>query len=294
MKNGFRIVSGLSVALVVGCGSNPQSGVDEHGNAISARVRVVDADGLPKANVEVVVRPSQWLPGEALDSLGAVPNAFRARTDVDGFCSISGLRKDAYALRAGDSLRAAVASLVWREGVNGLQVGLDSVGSLTGFVPSAAPGVQVGIQGLGQATHTDSAGMFVLPFVPQGTHRVVVGRVGNGTLLPQVEVHPGRLTDLGEVPFDSLRAQEVLASGVVAERLLAPIIQPDAGVYLDSVRVRAWSVLASDSLYVSFDGSKWVPWVERTIKGNSCLQFKSVRASAIYFPIRSVCYTIFH
>ncbi|MBK8801569.1 MAG: hypothetical protein IPN71_05820 [Fibrobacteres bacterium] len=292
MKYWLGILVGCGAAMIAGCGSNPQTGVDEHGNAMSARVRVVDANGRPQANAQVVIRPARWLPGEPLDSLGEEVDAAVIRTNADGFGTISGLREGAYMLRAGDSARAASIGIAWRDGLEDQQVQVDSVGSVVGYVPRAAAGLQVGVQGLDQIARIDSQGRFVLAFLPKGTHRVVVGSAARGTLLPRVEVQQGRLVDLGEIPFDSLSPREVPTAGVVVDRLLAPIVLPEAGTYRDSVQARAWSVQASDSLYVSIDGASWEPWMERTIAVNTCLQFKSVRSTAAYFPIRTVCYTI--
>jgi len=281
----------LPLALCA-CGGRTQTGVDEHGNAFSARIQVVGLQGDPRTDAEVVVRPSDWIPGEPLDSTGPSPEAVRLRTDGGGYCVIERLRSGSYSLRAGDSLLASRISLDPESSGGVLRVVLDSVGALTGVVRGGGPGLRVAVQGLEQTARTDSSGRFVLPFVPKGSHRLAIGEPGHARRVSPVEVHPGRATETTPLDYDPSAPKDIVATGSDLAALLPATVDPPPGAYRDSVHVRAFAALPGDSLFVSQGGSPWAPWSERTLRQDACLLLKTVRATATYFPIRTVCYTI--
>lgn len=281
-------------ALLSGCGtSGAENGVDEHGNAITARLKVVDSTGHPLDGSEIVIRPATWLPGDPLDSTSTAPNAVRIRTRADGSCEIPALRPGDYMARADHGPFAGMERVIWKQR-DSATIAVGDVGAVRGRIPTAAPGTPVASLGMEQVGRTDSSGGFVLPFVAKGFHQIVAGHREHGTTIVNVEVAGLRATRIDSVPFDSLRSMEVQLRAVVEDVLLAPILSPPPGTYRDSVVVTARPLFKTDTVKLVVDASTAKTWSSAVVESSQCLQLTSIRPGARSSPLIVACYTITH
>lgn len=281
----------IATAMVLwGCGT--QSGVDEHGNAFTARIQVVDSTGLPRPGIPVQVLPSEWTPGDSLDTLSTGRQGGGAWTDSGGWARIDRLASGIRVALAGDSAHAGLLPFAVGSDGAGVLVHLSRVGAVSGSLRGARQGTPVRIPGTRLEARTDSAGGFVLVSVPTGVLRLTAGFPGARTVLRDVLVEPGRLTRLDRVDFDSTTSGETVPGQTLSDEVPVPLVDPPGGTYRSPVAIRARSVFPTDSLVVSRDGSAWEPWSGQVLGSDACLLLKSLRSGARSAPVRTECYVI--
>lgn len=270
------------------------SGTDEHGNAVAARVFVVDSTGEPLEGVKVSLRPASWLEGEPLDSSSAEPTGWNAATNRDGFCLLPlGRLEEARTVSARQGDRAA-AFQARPEGLGDRVLVMRPTGSVQGSVVAGSPGTKVRISGIPGVTFLDDSGRFVLPNLPAGVFQLVVSQGAGRTVVQSLTVGQGAATLLPPLPSPGAQSETLSVADAPTSPLpRPPEFLPAGGVFATAPTIQVRTDLVGATLETSLDGRTWSV-VSGTLRPlvSVCLWARVTRLDGVVSqPVQS-CYTI--
>lgn len=270
------------------------SGTDEHGNAVAARVFVVDSTGEPLAGAKVSLRPASWLEGEDLDSSSAEPTGWNATTVSDGSCLLPlGRLEEVRTLSARHGDRAAVFQAGPR-GLDNRVLVMRATGSVQGTVVAGSPGTKVRISGVPGVAFLDDSGRFVLSDLPAGMLQLVLGQGAGRTVVESLTVGQGAATLVPALPAPGVRAETLSVADAPTSPLpRPPEFLPAGGVFASAPTIQVRTDLADAILETSLDGRTWSV-VTGTLRPlvSVCLWARVTRVDGVVSQPVQACYTI--
>lgn len=285
-----------AAGLVASCSdaTDRVSGTDEHGNAVAARVFVVDSTGEPLEGVTVSLRPASWLEGDPLDSNSSEPTGWNAATNRDGSCLLPlGLLEEARTVSARKGDRAA-AFQAGPRGLDNRVLVMRPTGSVQGSVVEGTPGTKVRIAGIPGVAFTDDSGRFVLGGIPAGTFRLMVGDASSGTVAESLVVREGAATLLPDLPAPGPQARTVsVAKAPTSPLPPVPEFLPAGGTFSAAPVIEVRSDVDGAMLETSLDGRTWSV-VTGTLRPlvSVCLWARATSPEGVVSrPVRA-CYTL--
>lgn len=296
MKSGLPWFAALPAALILfACdGQLPRSagGSDDHGNAVSATVLVMDSTGAPVADVEVTVRPATWKSGDPLDTSSKAPDGAVGTTGPNGICRISALRPGDYTIVAGKWGQVGLSKISLRDS-QGVSLGIYAPGALAGRMLGAPPDTRVVLAGIDREVFTDSSGSFSVGGLPVASYDVQGGGAAGGVLLSQVSVVPRKVSSMMDVKYDSTRFQTFSPIIELTDDILPPSMSPAGGVFPGMVNVAISPAFLGDQFEISINGGPWYPTkVGVAIGGSECIRLRTRRGGISGAVYSQACFTI--
>lgn len=284
------------VCALASCSRAPERvvGTDEHGNAVSARITVVDESGEPIPGVMVSLRPRLWLDGEALDTVSSQPDGADATSGEDGSCQIRYGSSNEHRILSARHDGLGASFLGPSTSLGNRVLVLRPTGSVQGSVAEGGPGLPVRVAGIPGITWTDDSGRFSLSDLPVGVHRLEIGAGSVRTVAESMPVGAGQATILPTLPAPGVVDTAVsVAKASSAPLPGVPVFVPEAGTYTTPPTIEVRTADSSATVEVSTDGRVWEP-VMGTLHPfvSICLFARSTNAEGVVSRPERACYVI--